>query len=351
MLRLAARAASALVLASALALTVTTPAIADPPQPAATDIVGVGAGVTEMLLNQFSTDYNASLAAAGDTTSPRLYSWDSTGTPFRITTKTGATSIVRPYDSSNGIATLDATNGNTVDFARSARGPRADDPVTDQFVFMARDAVSWAAPAGGNAPTDLTSNDLRLIYGCYYTNWRQINPALPDAAIVPVLAVRGAALSDSSGFFLRTVTGSSVFEYGPCVRTVSQENQGTDPLLHDPNAIVPYSVGRYVGQVYGGHTRPGDEPGTLTVRSLNGISPVDTVNGQLRISFVSSMFGYPLYIVVRVSDWNSTNARGTALRAVFGRNGWVCRSNGGAPAIRSYGFLTMPVGGCGSTHS
>ncbi|GAA1408077.1 hypothetical protein GCM10009639_57560 [Kitasatospora putterlickiae] len=52
MFRLAARAASALVLASALTLAFTTSALADPPQPAATDIAGVGAGTTEALFNQ-----------------------------------------------------------------------------------------------------------------------------------------------------------------------------------------------------------------------------------------------------------------------------------------------------------
>ncbi|MED7948910.1 hypothetical protein PUR56_08885, partial [Streptomyces sp. BE303] len=71
--RLTARVAPALALAAALALASAAPALADPPQPipvpppAATDIVGVGAQVTESLFNQLSTDYNASLTAAGNT--------------------------------------------------------------------------------------------------------------------------------------------------------------------------------------------------------------------------------------------------------------------------------------------
>lgn len=51
---------------------------------------------------------------------------------------------------------------------------------------------------------------------------------------------------------------------------VDRANQGTDAVLHDPNAIVPYSVGHYVGQAFGGHTRPGDEPGVLVPARSTG---------------------------------------------------------------------------------
>ncbi|MFJ4093245.1 substrate-binding domain-containing protein [Kitasatospora sp. NPDC089913] len=254
MLRLAARAAPALALTSALALAVTTPALADPPQPAATDIVGVGSGISEALLNQISTDYNAALAAAGDTTSPRLYSWDSTGNR-QITPKAGADTIVRPDRSNAGVLSLNSTTSRTVDFARSARLPQPSDLTSDVFVGMAKDAISWAAPSDGYAPANLTTAQLSDIYNCHKTNWRQIDPALPDAPIVPVLAgnlvvsqygVDGAP-TDSSGFFLKAINypppSRSPHWDRSCVRIVERGEQGGDAVLHDPGALVPFSVG------------------------------------------------------------------------------------------------------------
>ncbi|MFD9067930.1 substrate-binding domain-containing protein [Kitasatospora purpeofusca] len=309
--------------------------------------------------DRFSTDYNASLAAAGDSTSPRLYSWDSTGTSV-ITTKTGATPITRPELSGPSILTLNANTSSTVDFARSTRGPATTDPSSDVFVAMAKDAVSWASPAGGNAPTNLTKAQLLGIYNCEVTNWRQIDPSLPDATIVPVLAghllvdpsgVAGAAM-DSSAYFLAAIGYLPWPYYGgltdrSCVRVVQRGDQGTDPVLHDPNAVVPYSVGRYVGQVYNGHTRPGEDAGVLTVRAINGIAAVNQTSKQINAPFAASSFAHILYNTVREQEWNTPDAHGSALRNIFSVHGWICRSASGL--IRSYGFLALPSAMCGST--
>ncbi|MFE6868197.1 hypothetical protein ACFVFS_16730 [Kitasatospora sp. NPDC057692] len=360
MLRFAARAASALALTTALALTATTPAGADPAVlPAATDIVGVGAGVTETLFTQFSTDYNAFLTASGDTTSPRLHSWDSTGTTA-ITPKAGATTIARPDRTDPGLTALNATTRSSIDFVRTTRVPNANDLPGNLFVAMAWDAVSWAAPAGGNAPQNLTTHDLSDIYNCRVTKWNQINPALPDATIVPVLAghlsvdrsgVTGAPM-ESSDFFLKAIKYPPAGTDGPsdrsCVRTVERGDQGWDALLHDPNAIVPYSVGRFVGQVYGGHTRPGDDPVILTVRGIDGIAPVDPTNNRMSSAFSNTSYGRWLFNVVREADWNGT-ATAAGLHKVFGVTGWICKNAVAAAAIKSYGFRVLPVGACGST--
>ncbi|WP_406195590.1 hypothetical protein OH807_07765 [Kitasatospora sp. NBC_01560] len=352
--RLAARVVPVLALAVALGLATTSPALADPPAPAATDLVGVGAQGTDALLNQLSTDYNAALAAAGDTTSPRLYSWDAYG-PTSITTKSGAYSMFRPYNSNAGVTALNATTSSTLDFARSARFPAVGDPVSTLFVAMAKDAVSWAAPTGGRAPASLTTAQLRGIYTCDITNWRQIDPALPDATIHPFLAGYltvdrlgpSGPMMDSSSFFLRAIGYPLVLDGWTdhsCVRVVERENQGADAVLHDPDAIVPYSVGRYLGQAYGGHTRPGDEPGALVPRAINGIAPfnpVHTVNGP----FAASTYGRILFNTVRQTEWQATDAHGAALRAVFGPSGWICRY--GAADLRSHGFLQLPGVACG----
>ncbi|MFE6868200.1 substrate-binding domain-containing protein [Kitasatospora sp. NPDC057692] len=348
MLRLAARAASALTLASALALTATTPALADPlSQPTATDVVGTGSATTEQLYNRLSTDYNASLAAAGDTVSPRLYSWDATGAS-PITPKAGAAAISRPYGPNSGITALTAYP-DTVDFARSNRGPQPEDPVTDTFVALAKDAVAWAAPVGGNAPVNLSASELRLIYSCLHTNWRQISPSLPDAEIRPVLPRFPSETRRAFLQMLDSLEGPGPFPTpGPCVTTGEQENQGTDALLHDPNAIVPYSVGHYIGQVYGGLGRPGDEPGLLTPRAMNGMASLDPAAAVVPAAY-SASFGFVLYTVVREVDWISPGARGQALRNIFGRTGWVCRSPDAQYAIRIHGFRPLPATACGST--
>ncbi|MFF8770220.1 substrate-binding domain-containing protein [Kitasatospora sp. NPDC015120] len=344
LLRLTARAASALALASTLALAVVTPAPADPPyQPAAIDVVGTGSALTEQLIGRFAAEYNASLPA-GDTTSPRLHSWDSTGSS-PLTPKAGATPVPRPYSSNSGINTLTATTGATVDFARSSRGPEPGDPVNDLFVALAKDAVGWAAPAGGNAPADLPADELKRIFSCLRTNWRDISPDLPDAEIRPVLP---ALPSETRWAFLRMVglTGVGPFDApGPCVTVVERENQGTDAILHDPNALVPYSVGHYLGQRYAGPGRPGDEPGILTPRGINGISSFRPGDDAIEPAYAQA-FGHVLYVVVREADWTSPDTRGQALRAIFGKAGWACRST---PTIRTHGFRPLPPTACGST--
>ncbi|WP_327683443.1 substrate-binding domain-containing protein [Kitasatospora sp. NBC_00458] len=365
MLRLVTRVASTLALASALALATTAPALADPPvpipvpPPRAVDIVGVGAQVTESLFNQFSAEYNASLTAAGDTGSPRLYSWDSTGS-YTITPKTGADSIVRPYNSDGAVVSLLANSSRTVDFARSARAPKIGDPTSAWFVALAKDAVSWAAPTGGNAPASLSAAQLKYIYNCQITNWRQIDPALPDAVIRPVLPGYfrvfengDVYLASDTAAYLNHALDQSGRDHGlvpgPCVTPVDRDNQGVDAILHDPNAIVPYSVGRYLGQAYGGHTTPTDNPGLLVPHALDGVQPVSAATHTINTSFAATRYGRVLVNTVREYEWLSTDAHGTALQRILGRNGWVCRQDGGLPAIRSHGFLPLPPAACGST--
>ncbi|MEU3574066.1 substrate-binding domain-containing protein [Kitasatospora sp. NPDC036755] len=359
--RLTARLGAAAALAAALALVTAAPAPADPPTPAGTDLVGMGAPATDALFNALATDYNASLAAAGDTASPRLYSWDARGTGT-ITPKAGASSVLRPTNTRQALTTLNSNTGATVDFVRLSRGPRVTDPTSVDFVPLVKDAVTWAAPAGGNAPTSLTSFELRSIYACDITNWRQIDSRWPDATIKPV--VPGQFYSDSSqrrssftSDEMTALASSAVsngdpgaFYAGPCVTSGVADDQGEDALLHDPNAIVPYSVGRWVGQVTGGHRKPGDDPGELVLKNLDGIAP--TSEGMISPNFLASPYGRVLYLGVRDGDWTSSDAHGQALRRVFGRQGWFCTSGEAKADIRSHGFLPLPVFVCGSsTHA
>ncbi|WP_082346120.1 substrate-binding domain-containing protein [Kitasatospora sp. MY 5-36] len=334
------------------------PARCRPAATAAADLVGVGAPAADALLNQLAADYNASLAAAGDTTSPRLYSWDARGSST-ITPKTGASEIFRPTNTRSALNALAFNSSGTVDFARLSRPPQQGDLTSIDFVPLVRDAVTWAAPAGGNAPKNLTTADLRWIYSCDITNWRQIDPSLPDATIRPVVpgvhvsdpaTLRSSYLSDEMTAFAAAASPNGdpgTFYAGPCVTSGVAEDQGEDAVLHDPNAIVPYSVGRWVGQVTGGHRKPGDDPGVLVPQSLDGTAP--TVDGGTNPAFLTTWYGRALYVGVRDGDWTSVDAQGRALRAVFGRNGWFCTSPAAAADVRSHGFLRLPAFVCGAT--
>ncbi|MFD7449443.1 hypothetical protein [Kitasatospora sp. NPDC059827] len=122
------RRTSKLLLAAAVLATSVSAAsaVADPggpTLPAARDLVGVGDATSQVVLNQFSADYNATLPSS-DTTTPRLYSYDAAG-PSPFVPKTGGTPIQRPVGSDDGIRALNADTSATVDFARSSRDPQS----------------------------------------------------------------------------------------------------------------------------------------------------------------------------------------------------------------------------------
>ncbi|MFF7453601.1 PstS family phosphate ABC transporter substrate-binding protein [Kitasatospora sp. NPDC008115] len=341
--------AAKLLAVAAIATSVATiaggTAVADPAAgvtPAATDIVGVGSDTTQALFNKFSTDYNAFVGASGT----KLYSYDATGTS-PITPKSGALTIPRPNGSGAGITALNANNSATLDFARSSRGPKngtGGDPVTDLFIAYAKDAVSWAAlSTGSHAPANLTTDQLTKIYNCTYTTWNQIDPSLSTATIKAFLPQNG---SGTRAFFLQAL---GLTNPGTCIQaTTVQENRGTDAVLNDVDAIVPYSAAHYIGQVYNGHSSGTDAAGPLSIRSIDGAAPVDPLTNTLSATFANSAFGRSVYNVVRQADWNAGDARATALKAIFSKDGWICKNATAIADIKSYGFRTLPGTACGT---
>ncbi|MFE7191113.1 PstS family phosphate ABC transporter substrate-binding protein [Kitasatospora sp. NPDC057541] len=352
MRKTAAKLLAAAAIATSVATVASGVAVADPATgvtPAAQDIVGVGSDTTQAVLNGLSAGYNASLAAAGNTTSPRLYSWDATGSAT-ILTKTGAdANFTRPNGSGAGIKQLEQKTSTTVDFARSSRGRQTGDQASDTFVTLAKDAVSWAAKNGGNAPASLTTDQLKDIFTCAKTNWHDINTAWPNSTIKPFLP---QADSGTRAFFLKAIGGGTAVNPGACVVSGTQENQGTDSVLNDNDAIVPYSVAHYIGQVWNGKASGTDAQGPLTIRDVNSVTPV-VLSGTPAVhvinpSFASTAYGRVIYNVVRQTEWAATDTHGQALRAIFGTSGWIC-STAGAAIVKDYGFLALPAGACGST--
>jgi len=123
-----------------------------------------------------------------------------------------------PNGSSAGITALvneDQGSGCT-DVSRSSRGRIASDPSTLEFYAFAKDGVSWARFAGGDAPPNLTQAQLRGIYVCdqpgglpRFTNWKQVGGG--DRVIARYLPQSG---SGTLSFFETKILGLSAADQG-----------------------------------------------------------------------------------------------------------------------------------------
>jgi ABC-type phosphate transport system substrate-binding protein len=213
------RLAAGIAAAAALAVVATAvPALADPPTgssgkgvvPASYDVVGVGANTDDNLFNQLTADYDKAIPAGKHSASrPSFYSFNaqkpgSTSTaPTSIVTKAGCKAITRPNGSTAGLKALDANTADgagksCIDFARSSSGRSATSPKPAAggvlYVALAEDAVTYATrdthatktvPAT-YAPASLTLAQLKAIFLCTDTNWKQVGGAnQPIRAYLP----------------------------------------------------------------------------------------------------------------------------------------------------------------------
>lgn len=376
--------------ALALALVSIGPSLADPPSgvtPKPGDVVGAGSDTLGFLLDQLSSDY----AEANPNATSLLYGWDSvnpatneTGDP--IVTKAGCAPIARPDGSSAGIAALEAgvtdpadPKAFCLDFAGSSRGPLPTDPPCASggicFITLARDAVTWAvrdaASGGTDAPASLTLTQLKAIYRCKITNWAKVGGTnAPIQAFLPQSAsgIRASWLTALGG-------GTDPVVPGRCVRSARgtlQDNEGTNPVLNSPGAIVPYSVADYIAQVYHSAAclNPGCKPvtggavckpsgpqnrfgcdthGVLGLGEIGGKAPmtpwpapkppctVCTINPKFAGLFLGGV-----YAVVRFAPTKDFIPGYLepffAAKTAF-PSGYVCTSATAQQAIRAYGFL------------
>ena len=347
--------------------------------PAETAAVGVGADTDQALGDQFSGDYNATLKSA---TATQLYNWDATNPVTgavgdSIVTKSGCSAIARPDGSSAGITAFDA-NAKTsdskdfcIDFARSARGRSSSDPAFGPggiaFVTLADDAISYATQTTTDAPANLTTAQLAAIYNCTDTNWSQVGGK--NAAIQAFLPQTGSGIRSS---FLTAIGVSSP---GSCVNSSVQQNQGVDPLLKTPEAVVPYSVAKFIAQKFhsanclnsactpnsngvvcvpvAGQNQFGcNEHGTLKLNSINGTTPTTGTGKSTTINpSFSAPFLNTIYDVVRY-DSTTPDHIPAYLEPLFASSsaatpGWACSSTTAKTDLKNYGFLLSPL--CGLT--
>ncbi|GAA2659710.1 MULTISPECIES: substrate-binding domain-containing protein [Actinosynnema] len=285
--------------------------------PSATDLVGVGSDTSQDALNLLAGHYNATSPAA------KVHSWNATGTS-PITPKAGAPSITRPNGSSAGISALIADGtAHNLDFARSSRKPRATES-NYAFIEFARDTVTYATATTSTVPTTLTTLQLNQLYS--------------SAAGSAACAYNAYLPQDGSGtrsFFLESIGVSSP---GTCAKSVFNgspvQEHSAAPVLNDPTAIVPFSVGRAVGlsgikvNSVNDDVRPVGKPAaeTATVR------PSD---GQLAEPGQTAVKAYDrgLYNVIRVTDQTVSK-----FSSFFGTLGWVCNSVAAENDLIASGF-------------
>jgi hypothetical protein len=382
-------AALAATVAVITAVTICGPAWADPPagtRPSEFDAVGGGSQFTEYLFDQFSHDYNAA-HPAHDASHPHLYSFDAvnpaTGTIGEfIKPKHDCAQIARPDESSAAIHQVGLgfpTRDNKyycLNYAESAR-PRApaDPPFAPggiAFAGLAGDSITWATQTTTDAPKTLTLAQLDAIFTCSITNWRQVGGK--NAPILPFLPAGG---SDLLGLWLTALEGVTP---GPCVSMDNDtlvENEGVNPVLDSPEAIVPYSVANYIAQKFHSascsktqcqpdaapHCTPSgsqnlfgcDTHGTLKLNAIDGVAPTVGTGASTAINpKFPGPFDATMFEVVPFDTGTTDHIPGPGkprgginLEQFFAANGWTCKNPQAIKDLKAYGFL--PLGTCGLT--
>lgn len=354
-MRTATRLATTVVAAaSAASLVLGGVANADPPSgvtPRQNDIVGVGSDTTQFVMDRYSTLYNTKSPVPAN----KLYSFDAvkpgTNPPVAgdpIVTKAGCAPIARPNGSSAGIAALQASlaaGNHCIDFARSSRAKATDGTENNlSFIAYARDGVTWVAVPSTHTPKSLTPAQLAKIYTCTTTNWHQISSTLPSNPIHPFLPQVGSGTRK----FFEGAIGITDTQVGACVNQSVEENNGK-ALKGDLNALVPYSIARWIAQTpkaQGGRGAEPDIRGGVTLRQINGSDPtVKNSAGQisLRAAFVSTF----LRLVYNVVGKNSSGGIDAKYVSVFGtaaQGGYICNHQF---VIYNFGFGQIGTA-CGS---
>jgi ABC-type phosphate transport system substrate-binding protein len=370
---IAATAAVAMVASTAV------PALADPPgeiHPAAFAIVGVGSNTDENLFNALTGSYDATIAHPS-AAHPHVYSFNatlpgSTSTAIQhIEPKIGCSATtVRPNGSGAGLKALDQNvkDGKTgyycLDFDRSSSSRSSTSPAPGKggvsYVALATDAVTYAARDTGAtktvpatyAPKNLTLAQLRAIYLCQDTNWKQVGgPNEPIKAYLP---------QTSSGTYSFWIKKLGITAQGSCVNVALEENQGLSKQFNSPNAIFIYSVADWIAQKY--HSPlAGQKPtaaqnkfgtnqiGFLGLNKIDGVSPVTTAKiPTINTAFKKTGFTRTIYDVVRWTAGTPGHLPKALVPFFASRasKGYVCSDKTAIADIADYGFL--PSAACGS---
>ncbi len=234
------------------------------PEVATTVLTSAGADVTDYLMRAVLKGYATDpLNTNGDATAsipslpdaPYTVPADATcEARTYVVTGTPPTTYTAPASAGAGKTALkDPTNltNGCIDIARSSSGVAAGEPAGFRYFGFGKDAMTWAAFAGGKAPATLTKAQIKGIYDCTYTDWSEVGGKAGHITRYFTQAGSGAGkifqTNILDGFDPTTVSSASC----PAVVGYQQSHGDLIPAAERPFAILPYSTGAWVSQANG----------------------------------------------------------------------------------------------------
>lgn len=359
--------------ASALSVSLSTPALADP----LGSLVAVGSDTTQDVMNGIAqaitpgllASYDAVDPATGLTRSNTLVVNGNTVVAAQIKGKPGTSPIPRPNGSGDGLNALRGARGtaasagapyntgvtaNSVDIARSSSGPgSATKGVngTVQFIPFALDAVTYATQGNGTSNTsnivdDFTKTQLSSLYNCtpvtvgtnFYDPTGTATVPAGDT-MIPVDPYLPQAGSGTRKFWAAQM-GISATAPPSCVKDTYngglpvEEHHGA-VLAFDANGIAPFSIAQWIAQKNATALKINDYRSNAVLRSINGVAPL--TGSTLNVGFPITREVYNVITRAQLSD-----AKTAAL--LVGSSSAVCGQN---VKIQQYGFgllTTSPLG-------
>jgi ABC-type phosphate transport system substrate-binding protein len=321
------------------------------------DIVGVGSDTVQYGIDFLADgDFNGNTGFNNANNNKRVFTFDASGdasggatTNAQVVLRANTLPRVRPNGSGSGITAINSDTGatETINFVRASRLPTAAEQTTAtnngwgglHVYQMATDGLKIAVShsVATNAPAALQLADLINIYQGVYTTWSQVpgysGPA-PTATIHPLIPQSG---SGTRNFFLadlQAANGGTAITLASSVVTMQEH----DPTLikTDPNAIAPFSVGRFnlFASGYFGAAN------NALISLLTGTNTYATTRG--------------LYVLVRDSDVNSAtpwqvgSTKNWVQTLFSGPTSWMARSSNAAlissagvtPAYQDLGIVS-----------
>lgn len=278
-----------------------------------------------------------------------------------VVTGTPPTTYSAPASAGQGKTALkDPTNLTTgcIDIARSSSGPAAGEPAGFRYFGFGRDAMTWAAFAGGRAPASLTKSQIKGIYDCTFTDWSEVGGKAGKIQRYFTQPGSGAGqlfrTNILDGFDPTTVSSASC----PAVIAAQQSHGNLVAVADRPFAILPYSTSAWVAQANGvaPNSRGGAvaRPVTVSGTVLNPVSGPKFGKYAPNASVITGGFPgvFTLYNVVHTDSVAYTSALAAVgydtSNPVSGVKSPLCTGQLDK-TLTTYGFLPFPANGNGIT--
>jgi phosphate transport system substrate-binding protein len=271
------------------------------------------------------------------------------------------TTYTAPASAGQGKNALkDPTNlaNGCIDIARSSSGPAVGEPAGFRYFGFAKDAMTWAAFAGGKAPASLTKSQIKGIYDCTYTDWSEVGGK--PGKIVRYFTQPGSGAGQLfrtnilDGFDPTTVSSASC----PAVVGIQQSHANLVAVADRPYAILPYTTSGWIAQANG--VSPNFRAGVIAKPITIGGVPVSTISGPKFGKYTpnTAVYGgtfpgvFTLYNVLHADSVAFLSARGAVgydtSNPVSGAKSPLC-SGKLDKVLRTYGMLPFSADANGLT--